>query len=188
MNPLRTGDIWPLPVYEGVRDQFRKQVIEEKKARRVTVGPFITFVFENRTTVKFQLQEILRIEKITDPRAVAEELEGFNTMLPGPGELSATLLIELSGSDATVKAELARLFGLREHVWLRFGDRRIQGAFEPGREEPGKVSAVQYVRFQVPATDALLQGPAFLEIDHPEYLHEAELTEATRKSLGQDLG
>src|SRR3979411_45044 len=147
MQPLTPKDLWPLPVYEGVRDQFRKEVIAAKKDRRVQVGPFMTFVFENRTTVKFQVQEIMRIERITGPEQVAEELEGFNTMLPGPGELSATLLIELSGSDAEVKAQLARLSGLAEHVWLWAGGRRVRGNFDPDRDDGRRVSAVQYVRF-----------------------------------------
>src|SRR5437016_10043743 len=102
MQPLQPKELWPLPVYEGVRDQFRREVIEAKKDRRVQVGPFMSFVFENRLTVKFQLQEILRIERLTEPAQVAEEVDGFNTMLPGEGELSATLMIELQGSDPEV--------------------------------------------------------------------------------------
>src|SRR4030088_3082571 len=106
MQPLTPKDLWPLPVYEGVRDQFRREVIAAKQDRRVSVGPSMTFVFENRLTVKFQAQEILRVEGITSEEGVREELEGFNGMLPGNGELSATLLIELRGSDPEVKAEL----------------------------------------------------------------------------------
>jgi hypothetical protein len=187
MTHLTPSDLWPLPVYEGVRDQFRKEVIAAKRDRRVPVGPFVTFVFENRTTVKFQVQEILRIERITDPAQVAEEVEDFNGMLPGPGELSATLLIELTGSDAEVKAQLAKLYGLRDHVWLEMGGARVRGELEPDREEPGRVSAVQYARFKVPDAQALLRGPAFLVIDHPAYGHRAALSEATRRSLAQDL-
>ena len=187
MQPLTPKDLWPLPVYEGVRDQFRKEVIAAKKDRRLQVGPFITLVFENRTTVKFQVQEILRIERISDPAQVAEELEGFNGMLPGPGELSATLMIELTGSDPEVKAQLARLFGLRDHVWLEVGGARSKGELEPNREEPGRVSAVQYVRFEVPDAQALLRGPAFLVIDHPSYDHRAPVPEEARRSLAQDL-
>jgi hypothetical protein len=184
---LDQDDLWPLAVYEGVREQFRKEVIAAKRDRRVQVGPFITFIFENRTTVKFQVQEILRIERISDPAQVAEELEGFNTMLPGAGELSATLMIELTGSDAEVKAELARLFGLRDHVWLELAGQRIKGELEPDREEPGRVSAVQYVRFEVPDAQALLRGPALLVIDHPAYPHRADVPEAARRSLARDL-
>ena len=187
MQPLTARDLWPLPVYETVRDQFRKEVIAAKKDRRVQVGPFMSFVFENRTTVKFQVQEILRIEKITDAAQVEEEVEGFNSMLPGAGELSATLMIELTGTDPEVKAQLARLFGLRDHVWLEIGGTRAKGVLEPDREEPGRVSSVQYVRFAVADAQALLRGPAFLVIDHPAYSHRAELSEAARRSLAQDL-
>ena len=187
MKPLTPSDLWPLPVYEGVRDRFRGEVIAAKQDRRVQVVPLMTFVFENRTTVKFQAQEILRIERITDPALVAEELEGFNTLLPGPGELSATLLIELTGTDAEVKARLANLYGLRDHVFLEVDGTRMKGNLDPDREEPGRVSAVQYVRFQVPDAQALLRGPAFLVIDHPQYGRRTELPEAVRRSLAQDL-
>jgi hypothetical protein len=187
MEHLTAKDLWPLGVYEGVREAFRKEVMAAKKDRRVQVGPSMTFVFENRLTVKFQVQEILRIERISEPAQVFEELEGFNTMLPGKGELSATLMIELTGLDAEVKTELARLFGLHDHIWLEVGGARRQGELEPNREEPGRVSAVQYVRFPVTDAQALAGGPAALAVDHPAYSHRAELTEAVRRSLVQDL-
>lgn len=187
MQPLTAKDLWPLPVYEGVRDDFRKQVIDAKRDRRISVGPYMTLLFENRLTVKYQVQEILRVERITDPAQVEEEIEGFNTMLPGPGELSATLMIELSGPDAEVKEQLARLYGLRDNVYLEIAGKRIKGEVEPGREEPGKVSAVQYVRFKVPGAQTLLKGPAALVIDHPAYSHRVEIPEAARRSLAQDL-
>jgi hypothetical protein len=188
MKPLNTNDLWPAPAYEGVRDQFRREVIEAKKDRRVTVGPYMTFVFENRLTVKFQVQEILRIEKITAAAQVAEELEGFNSMLPGKGELSVTLLIELRGTDDEVKAELHKLYGLSRHIWLEIAGRRLPGEVDPGREEPGRgAAAVQYLRFKVPDAQALVRGPAALLVDHPEYSHRADLPESVRKSLAQDL-
>lgn len=188
MKPLSTNDLWPNAVYQGVRDQFRREVIEAKQDRRVGVGPFVTLLFENRLTVKFQVQEILRAERVQEPAAVAEELAGFNTMLPAPGELSATLMIELRGSDAEVKAELVRLYGLSRHLFLEVKGRRLTIEMEPGREEPGRgVAAVQYVHVQVPDAQALLEGPAALVIDHPHYTHRAELPEAVRRSLWQDL-
>ena len=188
MNPLSTNDLWPNPVYEGVRDQFRREVIAAKKDRRILVGPFVALVFENRLTVKFQVQEILRAERISDAKAVAEELEGFNTMLPGAGELAATLMIELRGSDDEVKAKLHELYGLGQHLWLEVAGERLRIEMEPGREEPGRgVAAVQYVRVKLPDAQALLHGPAAVVIDHPKYQHRAELTEAARRSLAQDL-
>src|SRR5207244_1396137 len=85
MRKLELKDLWPLPVYEGVRHQFRREVIAAKQARRVTVGPFMTFVFENRLTVKFQIQEILRAERVTEDAQVRAELAGFHETLPGGG-------------------------------------------------------------------------------------------------------
>ena len=187
MQPLQPKDLWPLPVYEGVRDQFRREVIEAKKDRRITAGPFMTFVFENRQTVKFQVQEILRAERVVDAEQIREELEGFNSMLPGAGELSATLLIELSGSDREVKAELAKLTGLGDHIWLELAGRRVQARMEEGRDDGQRVAAVQYVRFPVPDVAALRDGPAAIAIDHPVYTHRQELSEGSRRSLAQDL-
>jgi len=185
---LTPQDLWPLPVYEGVRVQFRAEVIEAKKHRRVTVGPYITFIFENRLTVKFQIQEILRIEKISEPAHVADEVEGFNTMLPDPGELAATLFIELTGKDEEVKAELVKLYGLSNHLWLEIAGKRIAGEVEPGREEEKRgAAAVQYLRFKSPDAQSLVKGPAFLAIDHPHYNHRIELPEPVRRSLAQDL-
>jgi hypothetical protein len=185
---LTPGDLWPLPVYEGVRAQFRAEVIEAKKHRRVSVGPHMTFIFENRLTVKFQVQEILRIEKISEPAHVADELEGFNTMLPDPGELSATLFIELTGTDEAVKAELVKLYGLSKHLWLEVAGQRFAGEVEPGREEESRgAAAVQYLRFKVKDAQALTKGPASLIVDHPHYHHRVELPEDVRRSLAQDL-
>lgn len=188
MKPLIPNDLWPNAAYEGVRAQFRKEVIAAKEHRRVTVGPWMTFVFENRLTVKFQIQEILRIERIVDPAQVAEEVQGFNTMLPGEGELSATLLIELRGSDDEVKGELHKLYGLSRHLWLEVAGQRYAGLMEPGREEPGRgAAAVQYLRFKAPSAQALLQGPAAVVIDHPAYNHRTGLSDEVRRSLAQDL-
>jgi len=187
MRKLELKDLWPLPVYEGVRHQFRREVIAAKQARRVTVGPFMTFVFENRLTVKFQVQEILRAERMTDQAQVREELEGFNSMLPGAGELSATLLVELSGEDREVKAQLSRLTGLGDHLCLEAGGKRFRAAMEGGRDDGQRISAVQYVRFPVLDAEAFQKGPAAVVVDHPAYTHRQELSDAVRRSLAQDL-
>ena len=187
MEPLTPKDLWSLSMYETVRDQFRKDVIAARRARRVQVGPSMTFVFENRMTVKFQAQEILRMERITHPSEVAEELERFNSLLPRPGELSATLLVDLTGTDLEVKSRLANLYGLRDHVFLEVAGGRVKGSLDPDREEPGRASAVRCVRFAVPDAQVLLRGPAVLVIDHSRYAHRAELPEPVRRSLAQDL-
>jgi hypothetical protein len=190
-HPLTEQDLWPLPVYEQVRDEFRSKVIEHKKDRRVTVGPFMTFVFEDRLTVKFQTMEILRAEKLTRPQDVREELDTFNTMLPGPRELSATLLIELTDESAA-KETLRRLIGLTGAVFFEAAGARAQAQFDPGREdaEKGRLAAVHYLRF--PLAEAQAQAlkagaPARLVIEHPEYRHALDLPARTAASLASDL-
>ena len=190
MQKLSEKDLWPLPIYETVRDQFRREVIAAKQHRRVQVGPDMTFVFENRLTVKFQVQEILRVERISNPAGVREELEGFNTMIPEPGELNATLLIELLGPEPEVAARLQQLSGLGDHVWLEAGDARVQASFDVGRDDGRRISAVQYVRFVLGAARSALADagkPAAVVIDHPAYRHRAELTPGARASLLADL-
>src|SRR2546427_13079604 len=96
MKALEPSEILNLVEYEKVRDVRRRQIVELKKARRVSVGRYLTFVFENRETVWFQIQEMVRAERIVDEVKIAEEVGVYNTLLPGPGELAATMLIEIS--------------------------------------------------------------------------------------------
>ncbi len=190
MNPLTEKDLWPLPVYERVRDEFRREVIAAKQHRRVALGPVMTLIFENRLTVKFQVQEVLRVENISSPGGVAEELEGFNTLLPAPGELSATLMVELRGSEESVATELRRLTGLSDHLWLELGSRRIPARFDAGRDDGSRISAVQYVRFPVGDAARALSDPdqpAALVADHPHYAHRSALSDEVRRSLAADL-
>ena len=190
MNPLTEKDLWPLPVYERVRDEFRREVIAAKQYRRVALGPVMTLIFENRLTVKFQVQEILRTERISSPEGIAEELVGFNDLVPGPGELSATLMIELRGAEEVDAAELQRLTGFSRHLHLELGFRRIPARGEEGRDDGRRISAVQYLRFPVgDAARALadLAQPAALVADHPSYSHRAPLSDDVRRSLAADL-
>lgn len=190
MNPLTEKDLWPLPVYERVRDEFRREVIAAKAHRRVALGPVMTLIFENRLTVKFQIQEILRVERIATPEGIAEELEGFNTLVPRPGELSATLMIELRGAEAEVAAELRKLTGFSRHLRLELGGRRIPAGFDQGRDDGQRISAVQYVHFPVGDASPILADlgqPAALVSDHPAYSHRAPLSDDVRRSLASDL-
>jgi hypothetical protein len=191
MDALTQRDLWPLAVYESVREQFRREVIAAKKDRRITVGPFMTFVFENRLTVKFQVQEILRAERIASPEHVQEELEGFNEMLPSSGELSATLLVELVGPEHEVAAELTKLTGMGKHVFLELDGERFAARFDGERDDGKRLAAVQYVRFPVGPRGAQtlsdLKQRAAIVIEHPNYSHRLELNEAQRRSLARDL-
>jgi hypothetical protein len=189
MKKLSPSEIWPPAVYESVRQDFRARVIAHKRPRRLSVGPFMTWVFEDRLTVKFQIQEIVHAERLSDPAQIAEEVEAFNEMIPGPDELSATLLID-SASEAEARERLAGLVGLRESVFLEIGGARVKARFDPGREDGARVSAVQYLRFPLPreAVSAFLGGAAArLVVEHPRYRAAVTLEGETRRSLEADL-
>jgi hypothetical protein len=192
MKPVAPEEILNLYEYEKVREERRRRVIEAKAARRVGVGRYLSFVFENRETVWFQIQEMVRAERIVSDARVAEEVEVYNALLPGPGELAATMFIEI-GESAQIKPVLDTLMGIDvgEHVHLQVGPHRIPGRFEAGHsdEEKGKLSAVHFVRFALPlAARRLFAGAEVaLVVEHPADRGRTVLTAATRQSLARDL-
>lgn len=190
IRPVTLDDVVGLERYEAIREEVRRRVIALKKARRVSVGPELTFVFENHDTVYFQIQEMLRAERITDLDAVRAELAVYNALLPAPGELSATLLIEIT-DQASVAERLLEFLGIETCVALLVGDRRVCAEFEAGRSREDRLSAVQYVRFALPpvarAAFADPSEPVRLVVDHPHYRHETAIGGAIRDSLAADL-
>ena len=191
IRPVTLDDVVGLDRYEALRDGIRQRVIALKRNRRIGVGPEITFVFENHDTVYFQIQEMLRAERITDLDAVRDELGVYNALLPRAGELSATMLIEITAADQ-VAERLLRFLGIDEAVWLYIGSgHRIGASFEPGRSRADKLSAVQYVRFVIPPAargafrDAAV--PVRLAIEHPAYQAATALEGGVRASLCEDL-
>jgi hypothetical protein len=188
MKKLERKDIRGPALYEPIRADLRARVVELKKRRRVTVGPVVTLVFENRATMIFQIEEMLRAESIRAEDKIGEEIAVYNSLLPDDGELSATLFVEIT-EQADIRPRLEQLVGLEDHLWLEVAGARIPGRFEGGRSDGFRISSVQYVRFAVPAAQAaaLAAGPARIVIDHPNYRHQAELAEPTRQELAQDL-
>jgi len=190
IRPVTLDDIVGLERYEAMRDDLRRRTIAHKRARRVSVGPELTFVFENHHTVYFQIQEMLRTERITDLDAVREEVATYNALLPRPGELSATLLIEIT-DQARVAERLLEFLGIDTATVLLAGPQRVAAAFEAGRSRADKLSAVQYVRFALPpaarAAFADPVVPAQLGVDLPGYRHATPLDGAVRASLAADL-
>lgn len=189
---IRLADVVDFFEYEKVRAERRRRVIALKEKRRVTVGPYLSFVFENRETLLFQIQEMCRAERIVDEGKIAEEVEVYSSLLPGPGELVATMMIEIT-EPAEVKPVLDRLLGIdtREYVRLEVGPHRVPGVFEAGRsdEELGKLSAIHFVRFSVPpaARRVFRQAEVALVVDHPNARARTALADATRQSLAEDL-
>ena len=193
MNPLSPQDLLPVPEYEQHREQFRSQIIALKQRRRISVGPLVTLVFENRETLRFQTQEMIRVERIFDPHKVQEELDVYNVLMPGSGELSATLLIEITEQDR-MKEWLDVFMGLDhgETVAIRAGTERAFGVFEGGHSHETKISAVHFVRFQPTASMitafADLRQPVMLTVHHHEYHAEAPVPGSMREEWLSDLG
>ncbi len=192
MKLLETSEILNLVEYEMVRDVRRREIIEIKTPRRVAVGRYLTFVFENRATVWFQVQEMVRAERIVDAAKIADEVDVYNTLLPRPGELAATMLIEITESSQ-VKPVLDKLLGIdtRDYVKLSVGPHAIVGDFETGHsdEERGKLAAVHFVRFalSLEARRIFMAAEVALVVEHPNERARVVLAEETKRSLLGDL-
>ena len=192
MKPLTVQDVLPIEEYERSREAFRRRIIDLKQRRRLSVGDLITMVFENRETVLFQVQEMIRAERILRPERVSEEVDMYNEQIPGTGELSATLMIEVT-DPSQVKPVLDRLQGIDrgQTVGLRVGPHLVYGVFEQGRSNEEKISAVHYVRFPVPETvKVLMEDPAVpmqVVVTHPRYQAVQPVSEEMRRSLLEDL-
>lgn len=189
MKKIVLDDILGFAAYEKVRDKFRKDIIDKKKRRRIALGDRVSLVFENRDTVAFQIQEMLRAERISDLDKVREEIDVYNELIPDRDELSATLFLEIE-DQAHLREDLLKFLGIDEAVFLKIGGCSVQARFEEGRSKEDKISAVQYVRFPLDAQAraAFLAGESTeLVIDHPNYRARALLTPEAQKSLAEDL-
>ncbi len=194
MKPIVPADIKGPAIYAGIRDDYRRRIIEYKEHRRIDVGERVFLVFENRKTLVFQIEEILRAEKITAPEQIAEEIEVYNQLMPGADSLSATLFLTVprdKDNERERRAELDRFIGLDEHVVLHIGQHAIRAGFEAGRATEDRISAVQYIRYRLaPEAIAALRSPGtevVVEIDHPVYRHRTRASEAMRASLAADF-
>jgi hypothetical protein len=194
VRPLELGELVGIDAYEELRDAYRAGVMREKAQRRLPVGDRVTLVFEDRETIRFQVQEMMRIERLRDPEKIQHELDVYNPLLPGEGELSATLLIEIT-EPSQIRAELDRLVGIDQHVFLELGSgaetSRVRARFDAGQLDQDRISAVHYLKF-APGADAAAQlldpaTQARIQIDHPRYRAAAELPPELRARLAAGL-
>ena len=182
MRPVRREEIVDYQTYEDVRDEVRREAMAAKADRRVHVGAHLTFLFENTLTIRYQIQEMMRAERIVKERAIFHELETYNALLGGPGELGCTLLIEID--DPLVRSvRLKDWYDLPAHVYVRAEDGgKVRATFDEAQRGDGRLSSVQYLKFAVRG-----QAPVAVGVDLPGLTAETPLTPAQRAALAADL-
>ena len=190
-SPIALTDLLNIADYEKARPEFRKRVMDAKQNRRISVGPIITFVFENRETVMFQIQEMMRTERLVHDEQIQHEIETYRRLLPTKDELSATLLIEITEKDE-IRPKLDSLVGLPNNsVFLVIGEKEIPTIFDEEQSEEGRISSVQYVRWKIEAAEIekMRSGEtnAAILIRHPNYNHISKFTIEQLKSIAADL-
>jgi len=190
MKKLTRADIVSNEEYLRQRDDRRKKIIALKSNRRVQVGPQLSFTFENRETLKYQIQEMMRVERIQDEDKIQFEIDTYNSLIPEPGSLSATMFIEIQEASE-IKSILDRLQGLDlpGAVLLKLGGDQVRAQFEPGHSKENRISAVHYVMFTLSSEQArnFVNLPVEIQVRHPEYSATAALTEEQREEIAKDL-
>ena len=192
MKQLVQEDLLSTADYERQREAFRARIIELKRRRRISIGPLITMVFENRDTLRFQVQEMIRVERICDPAKIQDELDVYNALLPSRDELSATFLIEIT-DEAMMKQWLDQFMGIDhgKKVAIVAGGERAFGEFEGGRSHETKISAVHFLRFRptksMKAAFADLRQPVTITVNHGSYQVEVPVPGSMREEWLSDL-
>lgn len=191
--PISRDSLLTLEAYAKARSGLRTEVIKHKKVRTVQLGNHMSLLFEDETTLRYQVQEMLRIEKIFDEDGIQSELDAYNPLVPDGSNFKATMLIEYD-NEAERKAALAKLIGIEDRVFIEVeGQDRVYAIADEDldRENDEKTSAVHFVRFELTQAmkDALKSGAQMmLGCDHPNYpAHLEELPQETMASLLRDL-
>jgi hypothetical protein len=189
---LALDDIADLRAYERERNQFRAAIIDLKKRRRVSVGPFVTFVFENRDTIRFQIQEMARVERLITDDAIQGELDIYNPLIPDSGTLAATMFIELT-SKPELEEWLPKLVGIERTVEFRVGAERVRATPDAAHEaqltRETITPSVHYVHFGFTDSQVGRFGdePVVLALTHENYAYATELPQPTVTELLTDL-
>lgn len=189
---LTLADIADVRAYERERDALRAEVIAVKQRRRISLGTIVTITFENRVTMRHQVQEMARVEKLVTDEAIQEELDIYNTMIPEPGQLCATVFLELT-SDDQLREWLPKLVGVERSFVFRLPDgSTVRSVTEEQHESQltraDVTAAVHYIRFEfTPDQVAAFGEGTVLAVDHPGYQEQVELLPATVAELRTDL-
>jgi hypothetical protein len=192
VRKLTIDDIVDHRAYERERADFRAHIIDLKRRRRVALGDIVTVVFENTDTMRFQVQEMARAERLLTDAAIAHEVDTYNELIPDAGELSGTLFIEIT-DDGALREWLPKLVGIEFALRFELGDGRSRVDAVPQDEErltrDDITTTVHYLKFPFDAHQRaqLAFGPAYLVVDHPEYAASVELSEEQRTELARDF-
>lgn len=192
MKPLTHQDLLSHADYEAQRPAYRQEIIALKKRRRIEVGPQITILFENRETLRSQIQEMVRAERIFEESKIQDELDVYNAILPQPGELSATLMIEITDDDR-IKTILDSFQGIDRSntLSIRVQEEAVYAQFEAGHSKEDKISAVHFIRFAIPSSFAQLlhtdRANASIQVTHENYVAKAQVPEAMIEEWLKDL-
>lgn len=182
MRTVERSEITDYQTYEEGRAAFRERVMAEKADRRVHLGEHLTFLFENRTTIRYQVQEMMRAEQLVKEAEIRHELETYNELLGGTGELGCTLLIEID-DPAERAVKLTAWLELPKHLYLKLADgSKAYASFDPRQVGEARLSSVQYLKFDVKG-----QVPVAVGCDLPVLAVETALSEPQRKALARDL-
>ncbi len=189
MKPVERGELLSLAAYEQIRDRFRARIIELKRARRVPLGPNMTALFENRDTVLFQIQEMLRTERITVESQVQHELDTYNALVPADDELSVTVFIEYPEREERERM-LQALVGVETKFYVSIDGERASGVGPKRGDREDRATAVHYLKFPLGGAQraALGRGAAAVAmgVEHPAYSAESALGPASVASLRDD--
>jgi len=192
MPPIAPDSLLSLEAYARERPAYRSRVIAHKKLRTLHVGEHLTLIFEDETTIRYQVQEMLRIERIFEQDGIRGELEAYNPLIPDGGNLKATMMVEYEDAEER-RVRLAQLGGIQDLVWIQVeGCARVGGIADEdlAREEDGKTAAVHFLRFELDAAmRAALKSGAGLAagVDHPNYSARVAVAPEMRRSLAGDL-
>ena len=189
---LTRDDLWSLEEYAGRRAEFRQQVLAHKKLRQVALGPHATLYFEDQLTMHYQVQEMLRVERIFEAAEIEEELEAYNPLIPNGSNWKATFMIEYGDVEERQRA-LANMGGIEETVWVQVGDGIKAYAIaneDMERTRDSKAAAVHFMRFELSGQDLakLRQGAAVhMGLDHASLANSVTLEATVRAALCKDL-
>jgi len=192
MGKIDRGSLLTLEAYARERKDFRSRVIEHKKSRTVHLGDFVTLIFEDELTIRYQVQEMLRVERIFEERGIQDELDTYNPLIPDGRNFKATMMLEYPDPDERQR-RLAKLIGIEDKVWMQVeGCERVWAIADEDleRENEQKTSAVHFLRFELtdPMAQSLKRGLGLsIGIDHPEYHANLSVPAPVRAALAHDL-